>query len=138
MPGNSPVPRWMARLMLSAGMFSALAAATAPRRRGFFSASPPFLAAMVISFIKRVKILPRLASSAPFLCLMVAHLEWPDMERPQILNNVGRVPIDALPVPRTKRCFRFESSGERADKLRLYHCQQCGFPGDAGPVMPQF
>jgi hypothetical protein len=26
-----------------------------------------------------VKILPRLASSAPFLCLIVAHLEWPDM-----------------------------------------------------------
>jgi hypothetical protein len=26
-----------------------------------------------------VKILPRLASSAPFLCLIVAHFEWPDM-----------------------------------------------------------
>src|ERR1700735_5440338 len=34
---------------------------------------------MVISLIRRVKILPRLASSAPFLCLIVAHLEWPDM-----------------------------------------------------------
>src|ERR1035437_9831626 len=81
MPGDWPVPRWMARLMLSAGMFSAFAAATAPRRRVLFAASPPLLAAMVISFIKRVKILPRLASSAPFLCLMVAHLEWPDMEK---------------------------------------------------------
>jgi hypothetical protein len=28
-----------------------------------------------------VKILPRLASSAPFLCLMEAHLEWPDMSK---------------------------------------------------------
>ena len=28
------MPRWIARLMLSAGMFSALAAATAPRSRG--------------------------------------------------------------------------------------------------------
>src|SRR4029079_3298450 len=27
----------------------------------------------------RVKILPRLASAAPFLCLIVCHLEWPDM-----------------------------------------------------------
>jgi hypothetical protein len=27
-----------------------------------------------------VKILPRLASSAPFLCLIVAHFEWPDMD----------------------------------------------------------
>src|SRR5580698_3100204 len=34
---------------------------------------------MVISRIRRVKILPRFASSAPFLCLIVAHLEWPDM-----------------------------------------------------------
>src|SRR5436309_14590241 len=78
-PGNSPVPRWIARLMLSAGMFSALAAATALRSRGFFSGSPPDFAAMVISLIRRVKILPRLASRAPFLCLIVAHLEWPDI-----------------------------------------------------------
>src|SRR5271155_1084413 len=69
----------MARLMLSAGMFSALAAATAVRRRGFPSGSPPALAAMVISLIRRVKALPRFASSAPFLCLIVAHFEWPDM-----------------------------------------------------------
>src|ERR1041384_4289070 len=70
----------MARLMLSAGMFSALAAAMAVRRRGLESGSPPpLLAAMVISLITRVKIFPRLASSAPFLCLIVAHLEWPDM-----------------------------------------------------------
>jgi hypothetical protein len=31
-----------------------------------------------------VKIFPRLASSAPFLCLIVAHFEWPDMEIPRI------------------------------------------------------
>src|ERR1700677_3054080 len=70
----------MARLILSAGMFSALAAATAPRNRGLASGSPPpWRAAMVISRIRRVNILPRLASRAPFLCLIVAHLEWPDM-----------------------------------------------------------
>src|SRR5437016_202666 len=70
----------MARLMLSAGMFSALAAAMAVRRRGFPSGSPsPLLAAMVISLIRRVNILPRFASNAPFLCLIVAHFEWPDM-----------------------------------------------------------
>src|ERR1700722_17341971 len=79
-PGSSPVPRWIARLILSAGMFSALAAAMAPRRRGLPSGSPPpCLAAMVTSLIRRVKILPRLASSAPFLCLIVAHFEWPDI-----------------------------------------------------------
>jgi hypothetical protein len=29
-----------------------------------------------------VKILPRLASVAAFLCLIVAHLECPDMDQP--------------------------------------------------------
>src|SRR5271157_4984317 len=79
----------MARLMLSAGMFSALAATMAVRRRGFLSGSPPLLAAMAISLIRRVKILPRLASSAPFLCLMVAHLEWPDIGKPQNGSRIG-------------------------------------------------
>src|ERR1700684_3103858 len=75
----------MARLILSAGMFSDLAASIAPRRRGLESGSPPpFFAAMLISLIRRVKILPRLASSAPFLCLIVAHFEWPDMARPRM------------------------------------------------------
>src|SRR3954468_24774603 len=70
----------MARLMFSAGMFSALAARTAVRSLGLPSASPPpALAATVISLIRRVNVLPRLASSAPFLCLIVAHFEWPDM-----------------------------------------------------------
>src|SRR5205809_7816373 len=78
----------MARLMLSAGMFSALAAAIAVLRRGLVSASPPFLAAMLISLIRRVKILPRLASSTPFLCLIVAHFEWPDMEIPSRSVNL--------------------------------------------------
>src|ERR1700733_14176128 len=65
--------------MLSAGIFSALAAATAVRSRGFESGSPPLRAAMVISRMSLVKILPRLASSAPFLCLIVAHFECPDI-----------------------------------------------------------
>src|SRR5438105_5566532 len=74
----------MARLILSAGMFSALAATMAPRKRGLVSGSPPFLAAIEISLIRRVKILPRLASRAPFLCLIVAHFECPDMEIPRV------------------------------------------------------
>ena len=53
----------MARVMLSAGMFSSLASATAARRRGFMLVSPPpNLAATVISLMILVKILPRLAS----------------------------------------------------------------------------
>src|SRR5437762_9659911 len=76
----------MARLILSAGMFSALAAAIAVLRRGFVSGSPPLLAAIAISLMRRVKILPRLASSAPFLCLIVAHLEWPDIGIPRSMD----------------------------------------------------
>ena len=74
------MPFWMARLMLSAGMFEPLALSTAVRRRGLLSGSPPPMrAAMVISRMIFVKSLPRLASSAPFLCLIECHLECPDM-----------------------------------------------------------
>src|SRR5688500_3386253 len=62
-------------------MLSPLASFTALRRRAFASTSPlpPVRAATVISLISFVKILPRLASSAPFLCLIECHLECPDM-----------------------------------------------------------
>ena len=66
-------------LMLSDGMLTALAAVMAVRRRAFPSGSPPLRAAITISLMMRVNDFPRLASSAAFLCLMVAHLEWPDM-----------------------------------------------------------
>src|SRR5512139_2628237 len=70
----------MPRSILSLGMFSARAAKTAARRRGLpFTSPPPMRAATVISLISLVKILPRLASLAPFLCLMLAHLLCPDM-----------------------------------------------------------
>src|SRR6202521_418717 len=66
--------------MLSLGIFSFLAARIAVRRRGLESGSPPpTRAAMVISRITFVKMRPRLASVAAFLCLMVAHFECPDM-----------------------------------------------------------
>src|SRR5204863_7990090 len=100
----------MARLMLSAGMFSALAACTAPRKRGFLSGSPPLLAAMVISLIKRVKILPRLASSAPFLCLMVAHLEWPD---------IGNLAGETQTIHYTEREGDFDSGGTETRRKGL-------------------
>src|SRR5438105_4993675 len=88
-PGSSPVPRRIARLMFSAGMFAALASAMIVRRRGFMSGSPPPpRAATVNSLMMRVKILPRLASSAPFLCLIDAHFEWPDM--PETLPLFGQ------------------------------------------------
>src|SRR5580658_649734 len=74
--------------MLSWGMFSALAAATAVRSRAFESGLPPPFAATAISLRRRVKILPRLASSAPFLCLIVAHFEWPDIGTSKAMKMV--------------------------------------------------
>src|SRR5262245_12560733 len=67
--------------MLAAGMFTDLAAWIAERSRGLASASPPpCRAAMVISLMYLENSLPRAWSVAAFLRLMVAHLEWPDME----------------------------------------------------------
>src|SRR3954447_7214620 len=61
-------------------MLPALASAIALRRRALPSGSPPPLrAATVISLINFVNSLPRLASSAPFLCLILCHFECPDI-----------------------------------------------------------
>src|SRR3990172_465140 len=66
--------------MLSLGMFSFLAKEMAERRRGLESGSlPPSRVAMEISRMSLVKTRPRLASVAAFLCLIVAHLECPDI-----------------------------------------------------------
>src|SRR5439155_19720669 len=92
MPSSSPVPFWMARLMLSAGMFTDLAFSTAVRRRGFeLGSPPPRRAAMDISRMILVKIFPRLASRAPFLCLIDAHLECPDIGI--LLQATGRMRV---------------------------------------------
>ena len=77
------MPRWIARLMFSAGMLTAFASSIALRRRGFESADPPpSRADIVISRMSFVKRRPRFASAAPFLCLIVLHLLWPDMCSP--------------------------------------------------------
>ena len=75
----------------------------ARRRRGFIDASPPpRRAATVISLMRRVKILPRLASVAAFLCLMFAHLLWPAMVSSCKIGSgnytasAGAVALDAL------------------------------------------
>src|SRR5208337_1400860 len=79
-PPPSPVPLRMARVILSPGIFSALAAAMAARRRGLpVGSPPPRRAATATSLASLPKTLPRLASTAPFLRLMVLHLEWPDI-----------------------------------------------------------
>src|SRR6185295_179445 len=78
-PAISPVPRLIAFIIVSLGMLSALASSIALRKRAFPAGSPPPRAATVSSLISLENILPRLASMAPFLCLIECHLECPDM-----------------------------------------------------------
>src|SRR5918997_2195708 len=73
-------PFLMARSMLSLGMLSARALATARRRRGFmFGSGRPVLAATVMSRLSLENSLERAASWRPFLCMMFLNLEWPAM-----------------------------------------------------------
>src|SRR5207244_1821711 len=89
-PSSSPVPRLIALSMLSLGIDAFLAACTAERSRGFDStAPPPTLADIVISLISFVKRRPRFASAAPFLCLIVLHLLWPDMVHLDVMSLGG-------------------------------------------------
>src|SRR6185295_14720415 len=82
----------MARSMLSLGMLLLRAVKTAVRSRGLALMSPPPMrAATVISLISFVKILPRLASFAAFLCLIVLHFEWPDMANASGFGTFGPV-----------------------------------------------
>src|SRR5690554_6996904 len=68
----------MALSMLSLGILNERASSMAKRRRTLeVGSGPPSLAATVIFLPNLVKICPRLASSLAFLCLMLAHLEWP-------------------------------------------------------------
>src|SRR6185295_14077938 len=79
-PGPPPVPFSTARLILSAGMFAALADSIAALRRMLiFGSPPPFLAATVISRRILEKSFPRWTSVLPFLRLICDHRECPDI-----------------------------------------------------------
>src|SRR3954470_2122328 len=123
----------MARLMFSAGMFTALASAMIVRSRGFISGSPPPLrAATVNSLMTRVNTLPRFASAAPFLCLIVCHLEWPDMaELPERQGRRGREIL-------TDAGLRAPGSGLRAVSGSWEMTNLCA-PGASGlePTRPE-
>src|SRR5271157_1140557 len=109
----------MARLMFSAGIEPALAAVMAVRRRELDSGLPPERAAITISLISRVKILPRLASSAPFLCLIVAHLECPDMAHLKCRQGYGPARPDVSAYQRFGCASRLTRGGPgRAGRSR--------------------
>src|SRR6266436_2917543 len=78
-------------------MFAPLAARIAVRRRGLvFGSPPPMRAAMLISRMIRVKTRPRFASVAPFLCLIVAHFECPDMTHPRLFHVTAAQPRSSI------------------------------------------
>src|ERR1700752_578348 len=52
---------------------------------------PPTRAATSMFLINRANILPRRASTTAFLCLVVAHLEWPLMKVPAVLSHPSLV-----------------------------------------------
>src|SRR6266571_4403882 len=128
MPSSSPVPFWIARLMLSAGMFTDLAFSIAVRRRGFELGSPPARrAAIDISRMILVKILPRLASSAPFLCLMDAHLECPDIG--SLLQTAWRMRVYHPPEQQKSPDAGRRGFGSGKRKSRQRPTLPPGYPG---------
>src|SRR5262249_29764689 len=104
--------------MLSAGMLASFAAATAARSRALpMGSPPPDRAATVISRISLVKIRPPFASSAAFLCLMVLHLECPDMD--EGAASRGLISGDVTTAPMTAPAGdRMESAGAKNEKAR--------------------
>src|ERR671921_1297415 len=79
-PASAPEPRFTARSMLSLGTEDFLAFWMASYSVGLpLMSPPPIRAATSMFLISLANILPRRASMTAFLCLVVAHLEWPLM-----------------------------------------------------------
>src|SRR5512139_3266146 len=83
-----PEPRLTALLMLSLGTELFLAFWMASYSVGLPAGSPPPVRAATSTFlISLANILPRLASITAFLCLVVAHFEWPDISYLRLLTH---------------------------------------------------
>src|ERR1700722_17006928 len=77
-PASWPEPRLTARSMLSFGTEDFFAFWMASYSVGLPAGSPPPVRAATSTFlISLANSLPRLASTTAFLCLVVAHFEWP-------------------------------------------------------------
>src|SRR5437762_755643 len=95
---------------------------------------PPCRAAMMIARLSLLHSLPRLASMAPFLCLIVAQCEWPDMAPPSSRCVVVCV-RDRLPLFHHPDLFLDlpEALGLRPARPRLVQAQRL-LPGCHRPV----
>src|SRR5437764_10764542 len=106
-PASSPLPRLRARSMLSCGTEFLRAFCMASYSVGLASGSPPPVRAATSTFlINLANSLPRLASTAAFLCLVVAHLEWPLISPPSTRKPAPE------PAPR-----KWASRSGRANRL---------------------
>src|SRR4051812_18569129 len=102
-----PAPRAIARSMLSFGIDAARALSIAFWRARFEAGSaPPSFAATISARVSFVNSCPRLASAAPFLCLIDDHLLCPDIDL--LSNKLQELLVHA-------RIFR-ELRGERGDE----------------------
>src|SRR5512145_2758462 len=121
-PASAPEPRLTARSMLSLGTEDFLAFWIASYRVGLPAGSPPPVRAATSMFLMSLaKSLPRRASITAFLCLVVAHLEWPDMRGSSVCrawsarHGVADDPHEVLVHPLVAGELRVEGRGhERA------------------------
>src|SRR3954451_15987821 len=103
------MPRFTAFQMVSSGTELSRAFWNIVRSVGLASGSPPPVrAATSTCLISLAKSLPRALSDAPFLCLIVAHLECPDIAEPSHLQErsvesvvVGQLRVEAGDQDRT-------------------------------------
>src|SRR3954469_24893243 len=103
--------------MFSFGIEASLAFCTAVARVGLPSMSPPpSRAATMIARASFENSLPRLASAAPFLCLIELHLLCPDMTH--LPNEVEEALVDAS-VVRQLRMERGDDHTSLAQEHRL-------------------
>src|ERR1700677_1990034 len=85
---------------------------------------PPFLAAMMMARLSLLHSLPRLASMAPFLCLIVAQCECPDMLPPTY--SAADAPAGTLPRRLTARALNsMVGSSSTPDQFAILHCMFC-------------
>ena len=105
-PASRPEPRLTARSMLSFGTELFFAFWMASKSVGLPAGSPPPIRAATSTFlISLANILPRLASMTAFLCLVVAHFEWPDIFYLRCYPpSASTAPLTPRSRRRTRRC----------------------------------
>src|SRR3954454_18523702 len=127
-PASAPDPRFQARSMLSLGTDDFLAFWIASYSVGLPSGSPPPVRAATSMFlISLANTLLRLASTTAFLCLVVAHLEWPLIDAPSFPAAVSlsspHHPHEELVDAALPRHLRMERGGH-----------QCALPNRDDPT----